>query len=300
VEKTLMTEISAGLVKTLREKTGAGMMDCKKALTACGGDLEEAVDWLRKQGLSAAAKKSGRIASEGLIGLCIAGKSAAMVEVNSETDFVARNQVFQEFVRTVAGLAVDAGGDIERLSAMGYPGAAHSVREEIVQRIATIGENMNLRRTAHLAVDRGVLAAYVHAAQADGLGRLGVLVALNSDNTGSALETLGKQLAMHIAAANPQSVARADLPAEVVEREKNIFVEQARSSGKPEPVIEKMVQGRLNKFYQEVCLLEQIFVVDGENRIADLLERVAKEQGAAVSVGGFVRFALGEGIERQS
>ncbi len=293
-----MVDISAGLVKSLREKTGAGMMDCKRALAESGADIEAAVDWLRKKGLSAAAKKSGRVASEGLIGLASEGRRAALVEVNSETDFVARNEHFQAFVRTVATLALDAEGNLERLLAMGYPGTGETVHSQLTNLIATIGENMNLRRTAYLAVDEGWVASYLHNVQADGLGRIGVLVALTSPASRDVLEPIGKKLAMHVAAANPAAISRDQVDPAKLQRERDILSEQARASGKPEAIIAKMVEGRLSKFYEDVCLLEQIYVVDGESKVGEVIEAAAKAAGQPIAVTGFVRLSLGEGVEK--
>jgi elongation factor Ts len=295
-----MAEITAALVKELRDKTGAGMMDCKKALSETAGNIEDATDWLRKKGIASAAKKAGRVAAEGLVGLAVEGTNGALVEVNSETDFVARNETFQGFVKTVAGLALAAGGDIEKLAGMTYPDGARTVSEELTEMIAKIGENMTLRRTASLSVGKGVIASYMHNAAGEGLGKIGVLVALESDGDAGKLAAFGKQLAMHIAAANPQSVAVADLDQAAVERERNILREQAAGSGKPAEIVEKMVEGRLRKFYEDVVLLDQIFVIDGESRVAKAIEAAAKDVGAPIKVAGFVRYALGEGIERES
>ena len=292
-----MAEISASAVKDLRSRTGAGMMDCKKALSESGGDLEAAVDWLRTKGLAAAAKKAGRIASEGLVGVALAGGRGAVVEVNSETDFVARNARFQDLVRGTAAVALVEGDDLARLAAANYPGGA-TLALEIAGAIATIGENMTLRRACVLSVSPGIVCAYVHGAIAPGLGKIGVLVALKSTGPAAALEALGKQLAMHIAADNPLSVSVTALDPAAVERERAVLVEQARDSGKPAEIIEKMVEGRLRKFYQEVVLLEQTFVIDGETRVAKVVEAAGKACGAPVEVAGFVRFALGEGIEK--
>jgi elongation factor Ts len=295
-----MAEITASLVKALRDKTNAGMMDCKKALTETGGDIEAAVDWLRKKGLSAAAKRSGRVASEGLIGLSVEGRRGALVEVNSETDFVARNTLFREFVAGLATLARTVGGDLETLKAADWPGSGRNVGAEVTHLAATIGENITLRRVASVDVSRGLVASYVHSAAAPGLGRIGVLVAVEveADAGGALLADLGKKLAMHVAAANPLAVTRDELPADALERERAVLVEQARASGKPEAVIQKMVEGRLAKFYEEVCLLEQAFVMDPQTRISALLEAAGKELGTAVRIRRFVRFALGEGIEK--
>ena len=294
-----MADITAALVKDLREKTGAGMMDCKKALTETGGDLEGAVDWLRKKGLAAAAKKAGRVAAEGLVGVAASGARGAMVEVNSETDFVARNDAFQDFVRKVTDLAVTSGGDVEKLKAAAYPGGG-TVAEKLTTLVATIGENMSLRRGVGLSVGQGVVASYVHNAASPGLGKIGVLVALESTGPADKLAALGKQLAMHIAAANPMSLSAADLDKAAIERERGVLSEQAKASGKPDNVIAKMVEGRLRKFYEDVVLLEQVFVVDGESRVSAVLEKAAKEIGAPVKVAAFRRYALGEGIERKT
>lgn len=294
-----MAEINAALVKQLRDKTGAGMMDCKAALTETGGDLERAVDWLRKKGLAAAARKAGRITAEGLIGVAVGDGAGALVEVNSETDFVARNETFQAFVKAVAGLALEHGGDEDRVRAAIYPGSDHSVADELTRLIGTIGENLSLRRTGALAVESGVVAPYVHNALTQGLGKIGVLVALESDGDRDKLAALAKQLAMHVAATSPLAVARDDLDPALLERERDVFAAQARESGKPENIVEKMVEGRLRKFCEESVLLDQTYVIDGESKVAEVLEAAAAEVGAPVSVAGFLRFALGEGIERR-
>jgi len=293
-----MAEISAALVKELREKTGAGMMDCKRALGETAGDLEAAVDWLRKKGLAAAAKKAGRIAAEGLVGVATHGTVGAVVEVNSETDFVARNDIFQHFVRAVTELALNTGDDLGKLSGTPFPTTRRTVGDELTHMIATIGENMALRRVRRLAVKEGVVHAYVHNALAPGLGKIGVLVALESRADPAKLVPIGKQLAMHVAAAKPDYLDVASVDAAALERERNVLREQARTSGKPEAIIDKMVEGRLRKFYEEVVLLEQIYVIDGETRVAKVLDTAAKELGAPVRVAGFVRFALGEGIAK--
>lgn len=293
-----MAEISASLVKALRDKTSAGMMDCKKALTETGGDLEAAVDWLRKKGLSAAAKRSGRVASDGLVGVSVQGSRGAVVEVNSETDFVARNTLFREFVTNVAALARGLGGDIDTLKAERWPDSGRTVGEEVTHLAATIGENITLRRVEVVTASHGVVASYVHSAAAPGIGRIGVLVALESDKDGASLAELGKKLAMHVAAANPMAISRQELPADALERERAVLIEQSRASGKPDAVIQKMVEGRLGKFYEEVCLMEQAFIMDPQIKISALLESAAKEIGASVRVGRFVRFALGEGLEK--
>jgi elongation factor Ts len=291
-----MAEITAALVKELREKTGAGMMDCKKALQESTGDMEAAADWLRTKGLSAAAKKSGRTASEGVVGLMVEGDCGVAVEINSETDFVARNETFQEFVRNVTKVAVAVGGDLEKLQAADYPGSGRTVAEELTHNIATIGENMSLRRAAGLCTRSGAVVGYVHNRLADGLGKIGVLVALESEGDREQLNGLGRQIAMHVAAARPQWLTIQDVDPAALERERHVLSEQARESGKPEEIIAKMVEGRLRKFYEEAVLLEQIFVMDNETRIAKVLENAAKEVGAPVTLGGFVRFELGEGV----
>lgn len=294
-----MAEITAALVKELREKTGAGMMDCKKALAEVGGDLEAAVDWLRKKGLAAAAKKAGRVAAEGLVAVAAGGTRGVAVEVNAETDFVARNDQFQNFVATVAKVALEKGGDVEAIKAADFPGAGKSVAEQLTSLIATIGENMNLRRAVQLEVSQGVVASYVHSAIAPGLGKIGVLVALESAGDKAKLEALGKQIAMHVAAANPLFLDIAAVDPAALEREKAVLTEQAQASGKPANVIEKMVEGRIRKYYEEVCLLEQVFVIDQETKISKVIENAAKNVGAPVKLTGFARFALGEGIEKE-
>jgi len=294
-----MAEITAGLVKELRETTGAGMMDCKKALSENDGDIEASVDWLRTKGLAAAAKKAGRVAAEGLISVAVRGDTGAMVEVNSETDFVGRNETFQEFVKTVAEIALDTGNDLDTLKSSAYPGTERNVEEQLNHLIATVGENMALRRVSVLTSPDGSLSSYLHNALAPGLGKIGVLVNLQSAGDGEKLQELGKQLAMHVAAAKPQAVSGSDLDADVVAREKAILAEQARESGKPEEIIEKMVEGRLRKFYEEVCLLDQTFVIDGETKVSKVLESAAGEVGSSVTVGGFDLFVLGEGIETE-
>ena len=294
-----MAEITAALVKELREKTGAGMMDCKKALAENNGDLDASVDWLRTKGLAAAAKKAGRVASEGLIGLAVDGNTGALVEVNAETDFVARNEIFQKLVGDVAGVALTAGADVEAIKAADYPGAGRTVAEEITHQIATIGENMMLRRAQTLSVGSGALASYLHGTLAPGLGKIGVLVALESTGDQAKLQELGKQIAMHIAATKPMSITRDDLDPTAIDRERNVLSEQARESDKPEDIIAKMVEGRLRKYFEEVCLVDQTFVIDGETRISKVLENAAKELGAPVSVAGFSLLVLGEGVEKK-
>lgn len=293
-----MVEISARQVKELRVKTGAGMMDCKKALIETSGDLEAAVDWLRKKGLAAAAKKASRVASDGLVGIATDGARAAMVEINAETDFVARNEAFQDAVRTVARVALDTGGDIAALRDAPYPDAGMSVDERLAELVATIGENIQLRRAAALSVENGVIASYMHGQIAPGLGRIGVLVALSSTGDTDKLAALGKQIAMHVAATRPEALTVDEIDPATVERERKVLVDQARASGKSDEVIEKMVEGRLRKFYQEVVLLEQVSVIDGKTRVSKVIEAAAADVGAPVVIAGFVRFALGEGIEK--
>ncbi len=293
-----MAEITAALVKELRGKSGAGMMDCKKALQETGGNIEEAQDWLRKKGLATAAKKSGRAASEGLVGMITDGKSGVVVEINSETDFVARNDIFQTFVRNVTKVAMTVGGDFDKLKAADYPGTGRTVAEELTHMISTIGENMNLRRSAGLSVGTGVVAGYIHNKLADDLGKIGVLVALESDGDAAKLAALGRQIAMHVAAARPQWLSTDEVDATSLDRERDVLSEQARASGKPEEIIVKMVEGRLRKFYEEVVLLEQVFVMDTDKKIAKVIEEAAGDIGAPVKLGGFVRFELGEGVEK--
>ena len=295
-----MAQITAALVKQLRDKTGAGMMDCKKALTETEGELEAAVDWLRKSGLAQAARKAGRTAAEGLIGMATAPGRAAMVEINAETDFVARNADFQAVVREVAKIALDCEGDLERLSAASYPGTGRTVAEEITNLIATIGENIQLRRTVVLSTPAGVVGDYIHMPTSEGLGRLGVLVAVDSDAPADSLERPAHELAMHIAAASPQAVSQDALDQAMVERERAVLAEQARAEGKPEKIIEKMIEGRLRKFFEEVVLLEQVWVIDGETRVKAVLESLSGTLDTPVAVSGFVRYQLGEGIERES
>jgi elongation factor Ts len=295
-----MADITAAMVKDLREQTGAGMMDAKNALVECKGNMEEAVDWLRKKGLSKAAKKSGRVAAEGLVAVTSSadGKTAAVVEVNAETDFVARNEQFQSFVVKTAQIALEAADGIDNVAAAEYAGGKN-VKDTLTSLIATIGENMNLRRSQKVSVDSGYIASYIHNAAAPNLGKIGVLVALESAAPADKLQSLGKQLAMHVAAANPEFLDIASVDPKAVEREKNVQRETARASGKPDDIIEKMLEGRMRKFYEEVCLLEQIFIMDGETKISALLEKAAKEVGAPVKLAGYVRYALGEGIEKE-
>ncbi len=293
-----MAEITAAAVKELREKSGAGMMDCKTALTENDGDLEAAVDWLRKKGLSAAEKKAGRAAAEGLVGMAVDGTTGALVEVNAETDFVARNEIFQNFVSKVTALALTHGDDEAALKAASVDGGA-SVEESVVDLVATIGENIGFRRSTGLSVENGVVSGYVHNQVAPGLGKIGVLVALESTGDAAKLDELGRQLAMHVAAAQPQFLDIASVDASALDREREVLSEQARASGKPEEIVEKMVEGRLRKFYEEVVFSEQTYVIDGETKISKVVEAAAKEVGAPVTLAGFVRFTLGEGIERR-
>ncbi len=291
--------VTAQQVKELRDMTGVGMMDCKKALAETGGDMEAAIDWLRTRGLAKAAKKAGRVAAEGLVGINIEGTKGSIAEVNSETDFVARNDQFQSIVGNVAKLALDAAGDVGKLSEMPYPGSGRSVSAELTDAIAKIGENMNLRRTATLVVSDGVIGSYVHNTVKPGLGKLGVIVALESTGDKAALANLGKQIAMHIANTNPLSISPDDIDQDVVARERAIFTEQAKESGKPAEVVAKMVEGRVRKFYEESTLLAQTFVIDGETKVGDVVKNAEKEVGAPIKVTGFVRYALGEGIEKE-
>ncbi len=287
-----MAEITAALVKTLREQTGAGMMDCKKALTETDGDLEGAVDWLRKKGLSQAAKKSGRTAAEGLVGVVSVKNRAAMVEVNAETDFVARNDRFQAFVETLARVALEVGEDLDALRAAPFPGSERNVGDELTHMVATIGENMTIRRARVLSVSSGVVATYMHAALRPGLGKIGVLVALEADNELDALETLGRQIGMHVAATKPDALDIDAVDPAALARERAVLTEQARASGKPDNVIEKMIEGRIRKYYEEVVLLEQVWVHDGESRV----RAVVKKAGGRLV--GFERFTLGEGVDK--
>lgn len=294
-----MPEITAALVKDLREKTGAGMMDCKKALIETGGEIEPAVDWLRKKGLAAAAKRSGRVAAEGLVGVASAAGRAAMVEVNAETDFVARNDTFQKFVATVAELALTH-VDIDRLKLAPYPGNGRKVEEELTHLIATVGENMSIRRMSRLHVPHGVVMSYVHNAVAPNLGKIGVLVAIESTASPERLGGVGRQIAMHVAAARPQYLDIAAVPKGDLDRERDVLREQAKASGKPDAVIEKMVEGRLRKFYEETVLVEQIFVIDNETKVSKIIDAAAKELGAEVKLAAFERLVLGEGIEKEA
>jgi len=295
-----MTTISASMVKQLRETTGAGMMDCKQALSEADGDVEGAVDWLRKKGLSKAAKKSDRVAAEGLIGVTSDGKSGAIVEVNSETDFVARNVQFQDMVRVIAELGLKAEGDVEKLLAMPYPDKSKSVEEHLTDAIATIGENMTVRRTAVLSVENGVVADYIHNKVADGLGKIGVLVALESTGDTEKLAAFGRQIAMHIAAAAPLALSVDELDAEAIAKERAIYLDQAKESGKPAEIVEKMVEGRLRKeFFQQVVLPQQTFVIDGKASVEAATKSAEADVGAPIKITAFVRYGLGDGIEKK-
>ena len=294
-----MAEITAAAVKDLRERSGAGMMDCKKALTETNGDMEAAVDWLRTKGLATAAKKSGRTAAEGLVGVAVEGKTGAAVEVNSETDFVAKNEQFQDFVRTVSKLALKTGDSVEALAAAEYPDGG-SVQEKLTANIATIGENQQLRRAKVVSVNEGAVVSYVHNAAAAGIGKIGVLVALEGSAPAATMEALGKQLAMHIAAANPLALHEEGLDDALVERERAIAMEKASTSGKPLNIIEKMVEGAIAKFRKENALTSQLFVMDNKTRIADVIQAAAKDAGGSIALTDYVRFQLGEGIQKET
>jgi elongation factor Ts len=293
-----MAEITAALVKDLRDKTGAGMMDCKKALAETGGDIEAAIDWLRTKGLAQAAKKAGRTAAEGLVGVAVAGAKGAVIEVNSETDFVAKNDIFQGFVREAARIALAVDGSLEAVAAAAFPGSSRTVQEELTHNIATIGENQSLRRSAVLSVSQGVVASYVHNAASEGLGKIGVLVALESAAPAATLEGLGKQLAMHVAAANPLALDDASLDPALIERERAIAAEKAAASGKPANIIEKMVDGALKKFRAENTLMGQAFVMNDKMTVAEVVAAAGKDAGAPITLAAFLRYQLGEGIEK--
>ena len=293
-----MADITASMVKELREKSGAGMMDAKQALVENNGDIEAAMDWLRTKGLSKAAKKSGRTTAEGLVAVVAEGTSAAIVEVNAETDFVARNDQFQALVRNVAKAALKGAGKVEEVAEVVIEGGK-SVKDTLTTLIATIGENMSLRRSAKLAVNDGIVATYVHNAIGDGLGKIGVLVALESTGDKAKLEALGKQIAMHVAAANPAYLDSSSVDPDVLEREKNVIRETAKEQGKAADIIEKMLEGRVRKYYEEVCLIEQIFIMEGETKSSKVIENASKDVGAPVKLAGFARFQLGEGIEKE-
>ncbi|CAN7350105.1 MULTISPECIES: translation elongation factor Ts [unclassified Rhizobium] len=294
-----MSTITAEMVKILRERTGAGMMDCKKALTETSGDMEAAVDWLRAKGISKAEKKSGRTAAEGLIGIAPGGHKAVIVEINSETDFVARNEAFQDLVRGVAAVALNTDGKVESVAAATYPATGKSVADTITDAIATIGENMALRRSALLEVPHGTVATYMHNAAGDGIGKLGVLVALKSEGDKEVLYSIGRQVAMHIAATNPLAIRPEEVDPAVAERERNVFIEQSRASGKPENIIEKMVDGRMRKFFEEVALLSQAFVMNPDVTVGQAIKDAEKLAGASIEVTGMARLLLGEGVEKE-
>ncbi len=294
-----MAEITASLVKELRVKTGAGMMDCKKALNETDGNLEEAVDWLRTNGLASAQKKSGRVAAEGLVAVATSGTMGACVEVNAETDFVARNETFQEFVGDAAQASLTLKGDMQAVLDSAYPNSDKNFSEQLTHHIATIGENMSVRRSDYLEVSDGIVVSYIHSALRDNMGKIGVLIALESAGDKDKLQALGHKIAMHVAAARPEFLSVDTVDADALERERNILTEQARASGKPEEIIGKMVEGRLRKYYEEAVLLEQIFVMDGESKISNLLAELGKEMSADVTLKGFVRFQLGEGVEKE-
>ncbi|MCK3777683.1 translation elongation factor Ts [Ensifer sesbaniae] len=291
--------VTAAMVKELREKSGAGMMDCKKALAETNGDMEAAIDWLRAKGIAKADKKSGRTAAEGLVGIVSGGTKAVVVEINSETDFVARNEAFQELVRGVANVALGTDGTVEAIAAANYPATGKSVDESIKDAIATIGENMTLRRAALLKVEDGVVATYIHNAAGDGIGKLGVLVALKSVGDKEVLYSVGRQIAMHIAATNPLAIRAEEVDAAVAERERNVFIEQSRASGKPDNIIEKMVEGRMRKFFEEVALLSQAFVMNPEITVGQAVKDAEKLAGAPIEVTGMARLLLGEGVEKE-
>jgi elongation factor Ts len=293
-----LAEITAAAVKELRERTSAGMMDCKKALAETNGDMEAAIDWLRAKGLAAAAKKAGRTAAEGLVGVAVEGTRGAVVEVNSETDFVAKNELFQDFVRNVARLALEHGTDVEALGAAQYPGGG-TVQDKLTDNIAKIGENQSLRRAAVIEVGEGAVVPYVHNQVSPGLGKIGVLVALESAAPAETLTALGKQIAMHVAAAHPQALDADSLDPAVIERERSIAMEKAKESGKPQNIIEKMVEGGLAKFRKDNALLSQLFVMDNKTPVAEVVAAAAKDAGTGIVLKGFVRFQLGEGIEKK-
>ena len=289
--------LSASMVKQLREKSGAGMMDCKKALVESNGNMEDAIDWLRKQGLSAVAKKSSRVAAEGLIGISVNGVQGAMIEINSETDFVARNELFQNFVKKCSDLVLTHKSSIDDLKDLPFPNTGRSVEQELSNNIATIGENMNIRRVEYLEVSEGVLISYIHNKITDDLGKLGVIVAIESQANETQLSDVGKQIAMHIAATSPKSLNIDDLDKDLVNREREVLIDQAMSSGKPKEIAEKMVQGRMLKFFQDVVLNEQISVIDGETKIKDVIKKLSNDLGTEVRIKDFKILKLGEGIE---
>lgn len=290
-----MAEITAGMVKELREKTGAGMMDCKKALNENDGDVQAAIDWLRKKGIAKAEKKSSRAATDGLVAVVASGPKAAVVELNAETDFVARNDKFQGYLSELANHVLENGAD--DLENQAFKGK--TVGETVTDLVSTIGENISLRRATTLSVSNGVVSSYIHGSVTDGMGKIGVLVALESEGDAAKLDALGKQIAMHIAAARPEALSVDDVDQDALERERSVLSEQARASGKPDNIIEKMVEGRIRKYYEEVVLLEQVFVVDGENKVGQVVENMAKELGTPVKMTGYLRYELGEGLEKK-
>ncbi|MBQ8464408.1 MAG: elongation factor Ts [Alphaproteobacteria bacterium] len=294
-----MSEITAAMVKELRETTSAGMLDCKKALTETNGDMEQAIDWLRKKGLASAAKKASRIAAEGLVAVAVDGNKGAVVEVNSETDFVAKNEIFQEYVEDAAKVALMNDGDVEKMKAFGCPKCGKSFGERLTDMIAKIGENMNLRRAQVLTVNNGIVSAYIHNAARPNVGKIGVLVALESSADKAKLAELGKHIAMHVAASAPIALTIADVPASNVEHEKSIYAEQARASGKPENIIEKMIEGRVRKYYDEVVLEEQAYIMDPDKKVKQVVADAAKEFGADIKLAGYVCFKLGEGLQKR-
>ena len=294
-----MSEITASLVKQLREQTGVGMMDCKRALTETAGDIDKAIDWLRRKGLASAAKKAGRVASEGLIAVAVDSSVGALVEVNAETDFVARNDEFQNFARSVANLAVSVNGDLDRLKTSKFSADGIAVSEELIAMVGHIGENMVLRRSCALSVKEGVVASYIHNSVESGLGKIGVLVGLESTGDSKNLNELGRKIAMHVCAARPEAIDRDSLDPSSLQRERDVLIEQAKTSGKPVEIIEKMVDGRLRKYYEEVVLGEQIYVIDGENKVNKVIELASKEINSPIRISGFKRFELGEGIEKR-
>ena len=291
--------ISAADIKTLRERSGAGMMDCKKALAENDGDLEQAIDWLRQKGLAAAAKKAGRVAAEGLVAVASEGfQKASIAEVNAETDFVARNDQFQQIAKDIAKVALEA-GNTEATAAAPFPGSSKNVQDAVAEAVGTIGENLQFRRSANLSVSNGAVASYIHNAIGEGLGKIGVLVALESDGDAAQLQEFGRKIAMHVAAARPESLDRDSLDPALIERERQVLVQQAMDSGKPKEIAEKMVEGRLRKYYEEVCLLDQVFVIDGKAKVSEAVEETEKTIGSKIKLAGFVRFQLGEGIEKE-
>ena len=294
-----MSNITAALVKELREKTGAGMMDCKTALSESKADIEAAVDWLRTKGLAAAKKKSARITAEGLVGIAVSDKRGAIVEINSETDFVARNELFQNFVRETAVLLLDVDQHTTSTDTLTLPSTGRTIDEELTNLISTIGENISIRRFEKISIFDGIISTYIHGALSEGVGKIGVLVALESSADKDLLRNLGKQIAMHIAATKPRSIDQTGLNSEDIERERSVLYEQAISSGRPEAVIQKMVDGRMNKFFEEVCLLQQTFVIDGSSKISDVISAAEVETGEKINITGFKIFVLGEGIEKK-